>query len=166
MEQYVNSLFARYRSAGVLVDANLLLLYAVGDYDRGQIERFRRTRDRFVAEDFDTLTRVLRRFDKVVTTPHILTEVSNMMGQLSGRVRDGSFELFARSILLMTEEYATAADLSKNPAFVRFGITDASIRDVASGYLVLTDDLPLYGYLAGQSVDVLNFNNLRPLGYQ
>ncbi len=166
MEQYVNSLCARYRSAGVLVDANLLLLHAVGAYDRGQIERFRRTRDRFVAEDFDTLTRVLRRFDKVVTTPHILTEVSNMMGQLSGRVREGSFELFARSILSMTEKHTAAADLSKNPAFVRFGITDAAIRDVASGYLVLTDDLPLYGYLAGQSVDVLNFNNLRPLGYQ
>jgi hypothetical protein len=166
VEQYVNSLLGRYRSAGVLVDANLLLLYVVGAYDRGQVERFRRTRDRFAAEDFDTLSHVLVQFDKVVTTPHILTEVSNMMGQMSGYVRDGSFELFARSVSLMTEKHTAATDLSKNPTFVKFGITDASIRDVASGYLVLTDDLPLYGYLAGQSVDVLNFNNLRPLGYQ
>lgn len=166
MEQYVRSLSARYRTAGVLVDANLLLLYVVGAYDRGQVERFRRTRDRFAAEDFDTLNRVLRLFDKVVTTPHILTEVSNLMGQMSGRAREGSFELFAQKVLSMKEDHTSAADLGKNPAFVRFGITDAAIRDVASGYLVLTDDLPLYGYLAGQSVDVLNFNNLRPLGYQ
>lgn len=166
MEQYVDSLFARYRSAGVLVDANLLLLYVVGVYDRGQVERFRRTRDRFVAEDFDTLTSVLGRFDKVVTTPHILTEVSNMMGQLSGHVREGSFELFARSVLSMKESYTPVAALSRNPAFVKFGITDASIRDIASGYLVLTDDFPLSNYLRSQSLDVLNFNNIRPLGYK
>lgn len=167
MEQYVGSLLERYRRAGVLIDTNLLLLYIVGAYDPQQIARFKRTADRFAPEDFDTLARVLRQFDAVVTTPHILTEVSNLMGQLTGHVKDYCFELFAQSIALMREQHAPAAGLSVRPIFVQFGIADTAILDAAYGsYLVLTDDFPLSAYLGSQGVDVLNFNNIRPLGYQ
>jgi hypothetical protein len=30
-------------------------------------------------------------FERMATTPHILTEVSNLMGQLTGRARAGCF---------------------------------------------------------------------------
>lgn len=165
MEQYVTSLIGRYRNAGVLVDTNLLLLYFVGICDRGQIERFRRTRDRFVAEDFETLMRVFKRFDTVVTTPHVLTEVSNLLGQLSGQTKTICFGLFAQHISLMNEKHTPAKDLSNSPTFVKFGMADLSIEYAAQGYLVLTDDFPLSGYLSSKGLDVLNFNNIRTLRY-
>lgn len=166
MEQYAESLLRRYRNTGVLVDTNMLLLYFVGAYDPQQIIRFRRTRDRFVQEDFDTLKLVLGQFEIVVTTPHVLTEVSNLLGQLSGQLREGCFGLLARSIARMREQNTSGVSLSESPAFIKFGITDAAILDAALGkHLVLTDDFRLAGYLGSRGVDVLNFNNIRTLGY-
>lgn len=127
MEEYVEELVSRYRGSGVLVDTNLLLLLFVGGYDPGLIERFRLTMDRFVAADFDTLSTVLSAFDRIVTTPHILTETSNLLGQLTGRARIGCFGHLARSIPSMRETYVPSADLVEQQAFVEIGITDTSI---------------------------------------
>lgn len=166
MERYVGSLIAQYRRTGVLVDTNLLLLFYIGGYDQRQIARFKRTADRFISVDFDTLAAVLEQFDTVVTTPHILTEVSNLMGQLSGRVRDGCFDLLAQSIPKLHERHTASTDLAGDEAFIKLGITDTSILEAATDhYLVLTDDLPLYSYLGGRGLDVLNFNNIRTLNF-
>ena len=147
------------------MDTNLLLLYLVGAYDRRLVSRFKRTADRFEPEDFDTLARLLGQFDVIVTTPYVLTEASNFLGQLSGRVKEECFTLFARSISKMSEKHTLATNLSRSPAFIKFGLTDVSIHEAAKDYLVLTDDFPLAGYLGRQGVDVLNFNNIRLLGY-
>ena len=165
MEQHIGSLIGRYRQKGVLVDTNLLLLYVVGAYDARQLRRFGRT-EQFDPDDFAVLYAFLQRFDLVVTTPHVLTETSNLVGQLSGHVRTGCFALLKRVISLMREHRAPATTVVADPGFVPFGITDAAIAEASPGtYLVLTDDLPLYGYLGSRGVDVLNFNNIRPFTY-
>ncbi len=167
MDQYADSLIARYRNAGVLVDTNLLLLYFVGRYDRGLIERWPRTNDRFVSVDYDLLLLLLEPFEKLIVTPHVLTEVSNMLGYLAEPAKTGCRVLLAQIInSVMQEKRTPGASLSEDPAFVPFGITDTSILDAAVGsYLVLTDDLPLYAYLLAQGVEVLNFNEIRGLAY-
>ena len=167
MEYDVDSLLGRYRNAGVLVDTNLLLLYFVGFYDKELIERWSRTADRFVSVDFDTLYILLEDFSRLVVTPHILTEVSNLLGNLADPAKTGCYKLLARAMrLTMYEKYTLGVDLSDSPMFGLFGITDASILDAAVGsYLVLTDDLPLYSYLQGNGVEVLNFNEVRGLAY-
>lgn len=168
MEQYADYVIGKHRRTGVVVDTNLLLLYFVGTYDRGLIERWGRTNDRFVSVDYETLRLVLSQFDKLVVTPHVLTEVSNMLGYLSEPARTACFEQFALAIRssLMEEELTFATELSDDAAFFLFGIADASILEAAAGsYLVLTDDFPLYGYLMSKGVDVLNFNEIRGLAY-
>lgn len=167
MEYDVDSLLGRYRSAGMLVDTNILLLYFIGVYDQGLIERWGRTADRFVAADFDTLSVLLEGFERLAVTPHILTEVSNMLGGLSDPAKTECFGLFARVIRsTMHEKCTPGSDLSESPAFISFGIADTSILDAATdSYLVLTDDLDLYAYLLSQGVDVLNFNEIRGLAY-
>ena len=167
MEYDVDSLLGRYRNAGVLIDTNLLLLYFVGFYDKGLIERWSRTADRFVAVDFDTLSILLEGFERLVVTPYILTEVSNLLGNLSDPAKTECYGLLARTIRsAMDEKHTPGVDLIDSPAFGLFGITDASILDVATGsFLVLTDDLPLYAYLQGNGVEVLNFNEIRALAY-
>lgn len=165
MEDYVRELISRNRRGGVLVDTNLLLLFFTGGYDRGLVERFPRTADRFVSADFDTLAALLTGFERVITTPHILTETSNLLGQLSGRAKTACFELLARSIPAMRETHVAGEHLARGEPFVKLGITDASIIEVAAEpYLVLTDDFRLYNFLATRGVDVLNFNNIRSLG--
>lgn len=45
---------------------------------------------------------------------------------------------------------------------MRFGLTDAAILAVAlGGYLVLTDDFRLAGYMESRALPVLNFTHLR-----
>ncbi len=75
------TLLARYKRKGVLVDSNLLLLLFVGLFDPARIKKFKRT-GHFSEVDFRLLVNFLAYFDKAITTPHILTEVSNLAGPI------------------------------------------------------------------------------------
>ncbi len=155
------AVLVKYRALGVLVDSNLLLLYFVGAFSREEIPRFKRTM-MYTSADHSLLVRFLGYFKKVVTTPHILTEVSNLAGQLPNHLKPGVFEKFATGITLLDEEYAPATEISRRAEFARFGMTDSAVSHHAKGrFLVLTDDFRLSQYLQHENVDVFNFNHLR-----
>jgi hypothetical protein len=150
-----------YLGKGLLIDTNLLVLFFVGLYSRKRISLFKRT-VQFAPEDFDCLTSFMGRFKQVVTTPSILTEVSNMLGQLPSEVRFPVLQKFSIAIRHLQEHFTTSSELSQETCFPRFGLTDASIVRAAQGeFLVLTDDFRLAGYLAKRGIDALNFNHLR-----
>lgn len=155
------AMLRRHRAAGVLLDTNLLLLYVVGAHDRDLIPRFKRTAS-FTPEDFRILVETLDWFAHVLTTSHILTEVSNLAGQFAEPLKQAVFRTFAAAIGMLTEFQTPARQISADPAFPRFGLTDIAILQNARGEcLVLTDDFRLSQYLAHEKVDVLNFNHLR-----
>lgn len=156
-----SELVQRYRRAGVLVDTNILLLFFIGSIERRLIEQFKRTQG-FEQNDFDLIVGFLALFEnRIVTTPHILTEVSNLAGQL-GRQKQRFFPYFARGISRLIEHYEPSANLIQAVYFAKFGLTDAAIIDLVKGqFLVLTDDFRLFNYLGNQGVDVINFNHLR-----
>lgn len=167
MEQ-INQLLGRYKSRGILIDTNLLLLYFVGKYDSRRILSFERTRSRgFTLEDFKLLARVFDYFDQVITTPNILTEVSNLSGKLSDHEKPTYYSEFARQMAQLKEEYVESARVCSREFFKKFYLTDSGIVDLAKDqYLVLTDDFPLAGYLQKVDIDVINFNHLRSLNWQ
>ena len=153
--------FQRYRQAGILVDTNILLLLFIGALDQSLIPRFKRTRQ-FTVEDYATLTTILGLFDKIVTTPHILTEVSNLSGQLAEPARSEYFKNFSSGITLLEEENVASRDIGQMQEFAKFGLTDTGIIRLTRGrYLVLTDDFRLSQYLQSVGVDVVNFNHIR-----
>lgn len=154
-------LLRRYRSRGVLVDANILLLYFVGSYDRARIPRFKRTQV-FTVEDYDLLIKFLAYFERIVTTPNILTEVSNFSGQLGEPARSDYFVWFAKEISLLDERYVESRSAAQLDSFPRLGLTDCSVMHLAQGeHLVLTDDFNLYQSLQHSGIDAVNFNHLR-----
>jgi len=160
---YINELIGRYQNKGLLIDTNLLLLYFVGAYDPERIPRFKRTMS-FTVDEFWLLAKFYSTFNKVITTPNILTEVSNLLGQLSEDLRQSFYTEFAKRIPDFEEHYTTSARVSAADHFIRFGLTDSGIADLVQGnYLVLTDDLRLARYLENRQIDVINFNHLRPL---
>lgn len=161
MPDHFERLLAEYRTEGVLVDATLLLLYVVGVYDPRWIERFKRT-NTFTPDDFELLNRLLGRFKTAATTPSILTEVSNFLGQLPKGPRRDCTELLRRLIPDLEETYHPSAEVCEHPYFVQFRLTYTGIAEVATDpYLVVTDDLPLYHALANDEQAVINFNHLR-----
>jgi hypothetical protein len=70
---------AGIQQKSILVDTNLLLLLFLGTVNPARISKFKRTQQ-FSDQDFYLLVSFLSGFDKVVTTPHILKEVSNFGG--------------------------------------------------------------------------------------
>ena len=163
MLELVEQLTARYRQRGVLVDTNLLLLLFIGTFDPFLLSSFKRTGD-FTAEDHQLLLLLLQPFERIITTPNILTEVSNLSNQMGEPKRSLYFDLFAEQIPKMDELYILSSAASSSPVFIRFGLTDSGIVSLPPNeYLVMTADRPLAGYLASIGIDVINFNDLRYL---
>jgi len=155
-------LLSVYRRKGILVDSGLLLLLFVGLCDPGRIQSFKRTK-MFTESDFDLLQRILSQFDLLVTTPNILTEVSNLLGQLPDNLREQYYAYFAATLEgLVSEHYIPSKRLVLQSRFPRLGLTDTGIIEQARDrHLVLTSDLPLYNHLCDLGVDVINFNYIR-----
>jgi hypothetical protein len=163
--EFVIDMIGRYKSKGLLVDANLLLLYFVGLYDQERIPRFKRTLT-FTIDEFVLLAAILDSFDKVITTPNILTEVSNLSSQLPTKLRTDFYGDFAARIPVFEEHYTASGTISASTHFSKFGLTDSGIVDmVKDKYLVLTDDLKLFGYLQNLGIDAINFNHIRSLAW-
>ena len=148
-------------SAGILVDTNLLVLFAVGTVNRDRIETFKRTRQ-YTGADYDLLVRVLAKFAPLYTVAHVLAEVSNLTD-----LRDSEGRL-ARRVLKETISLLNEAEMSsklaaEDPLYQDLGLVDAAIGAVARAHNcgVLTDDLDLYLRLSNDSVKVLNFTHLR-----
>ena len=113
-----------------------------------------------------TLQEMLKIAPKVVTTPHILTEVSNLLGQLRRDERNSYFAVFAQGITVLEELHPLSVDIAKMEEFRRFGITDAGLIALAQQHLIITADVPLSNYLATAGVDVLNFNQIRAMHWR
>ncbi|MEK6407139.1 MAG: PIN domain-containing protein [Acidobacteriota bacterium] len=163
----ISHLVSAYRRKGLLVDSNLLLLYFVGAYDPARISTFKGTYSRgFREDDFNLLTKLVGLFDKIVTTPNILTEVSNLSGQLRKDEKQAYYVDFGKVVPLFAEYYVESTQICALQHFKDFGLTDSGIITLASGkFLVLTDDGPLAGYLQNVGVDVINFNHVRFLDW-
>jgi len=161
MSSSVSDTSTAYRWEGLLIDSNLLLLLFVGLRDRNRIQKFKRTAQ-FTISDFERLAAFIGRFKEVVTTPSILTEVSNLLGQLPDSSKYSFYQHFADALSDLHEHYTPSQQLGNEKAFPKFGLTDTAVLRAASGkYLVLTDDFRLTQYLLSQNITVINFNQLR-----
>jgi hypothetical protein len=161
--EFFETLLRRYRGKGLLVDTNVLLLLLVGSIDPKIIGDFKITANQgFTETDYETLQNLIKNFQKVVTTPHILAEVSNHADKFKSESHQRIFSKFISLIDLLEEHFESAKALARSDAFVRFGLTDTAISMLAAKkFLVLTVDLSLAGYLKKKGVDAINFNNLR-----
>lgn len=165
MVDYASELIQRYKNKGLLIDTNLLLLYFIGMYDPDRIPKFKRTMA-FTIDEFLLLVIICNEFDKVVTTPNVLTEVSNLSGQLPRNLRTDFYLDFAIRIPRLHEEYTASTSISGSTHFKDFGLTDSGIVETVKGnYLVLTTDLELFGFLQNLGIDAINFNHIRTLAW-
>lgn len=162
----LGSLVRKYRRKGVLIDANLLICHLIGAWDPGLLRHCRATKG-FSSEDFFLLNSFLNQFERHVTTPHVLTEVSNLAGRLPESMHSRFRSVFRAAIERLGEEFKDAKGISKRQEFLRLGITDTAISVIAPGrYLVLTDEVALFGVLHQKGIDAINFNHLRSLSWQ
>jgi len=149
----VRSLIEKHRQGGLLIDTNILLLLFVGRMDRAQISKFKRTAA-YSASDYDLLKELAQRFQRILTTAHVLTEVSNLV---SPDIR----EVMRQSVVAIDELHGPSLLIMSHAIYLPFGLADAAIATLGAKALVLTDDIKLWVQLQRLGVDAINFNHLR-----
>ena len=153
----------KYRHRGLFTDANLLLLYLIGEIDPQLVPRFKRTQ-RFNTEEFFLLKAITEFFPTVVTIPGVLTEVSNLAGHLDGSKRIRFYANFAEHIQLMKEEHVPSSQAAGTAIFQKLGLTDSAIiLTCKDKYLALSADFLLTRFMEDNQLDVINFNHIRSL---
>lgn len=151
------------RCKALLLDTNLLLLLFIGYKGLSLIQKAR-TLSAFAEDDYDLLLDVMNNssFNSLVTTPHIMTEVSNLLGKERDDIRQVGREAMTEFLRRCTEHTDSSVTLVSEPEFNRLGLTDVAIA-VASKLpaFVLTADLPLYLHVSQSGLEVANFNHIR-----
>jgi hypothetical protein len=148
-----------------LIDTNLLLLLFVGEYSPHLLSQFKRTQQ-FNIDDLLLLKSIIHQFNRLLTTPSILTEVSNLSNQLPNHVKQDYFSTFANQVELFEERYIPSINITKTAEFTKFGLTDATIHQISTqGALIVTIDFPLANMLESRGLSVINFNHLRGIAW-
>jgi hypothetical protein len=156
MNDYLLKLIQKYKQKGLLVDTNILLLYIVGIVNVDLIRNLSRTAN-FTENDFYLVEKFINFFDVNITTPHILTEVSDLLGnRIELQLALGKY------IELIEEKFLESKQITRTKTFLQFGLADTAITETAkNSYLVVTDDNPLFGCSVNQKIDAVNLDQIR-----
>lgn len=149
---------------GIIVDSNIMLLFLVGCYDINFISKFKRTMKYTIEEYYfirDLLTTSYYK-DKIYTSPHILTELSNLSMEIKGDIRKKYFNFFIKILNNACEIYIEKNRILEFKELSKFGTTDIGIYKIAkkNNFLVLTDDFRLSSYLLHNCIDAFNLRNI------
>lgn len=109
----------------LFIDSSPLLLLLVGTYNKSVIRKFKRVKS-YTGVDFDILVQFLTR-KRVLVTPGVLAEVSNMAMELKGDGFQKLIESNIEGLKQMGECYITKEVILETPEFMKVGITDTSI---------------------------------------
>lgn len=149
MIELVRPYIEKFRESGLLLDANVFVLWIVGTFNTRLIAEHKRTRD-YEETQFHVLDLLISGFDRLLVTPHVLTEVSNLAAMIKEpyalRIREAFGEILRDKRVV--EVQVASRELSLREEFPLLGLTDASIVDLAAeSPLVATDDNDLIGRL-------------------
>ncbi len=159
-------LFTRFKGKSVLLDSNLLLVFLTGSLGPRVFERFKRISS-YSMDDYDLLVSFVACFSTLLTTPHILTEVSNLANSLPSWYKPEWYEKLAALIrcqnvaIQVHEKWIPAFELACFPEFSEFGITDSAVAKLCCESLVVTEDYRLSGVLQSRNIPVINYCDLR-----
>ena len=140
---------------GLLLDTGLLLLLTVGFDSPEKISKFKRTQN-FSTQDYDALLLITDASKKLITTPNVLTEASNIL-----------FPDFYPALAILTakfeECYLPSLEVMQYDvkSYHKFGLTDTVLKKLAKdNILILTIDAPFYHYASSLGLPVELFNHI------
>ncbi len=150
----------------LILDSNLLVLLLVGIKNPSLIEKHKRTLA-YTVDDFELLKSRLAGFDRILVTPHVLAECSNLLRQIGEPLREQLTHCLKELIegSGLDETHVEAATAVAAPSFPRLGLTDSAILEIVSPDTpLLTVDACLYASAQTIRGDcAVNFNHIREL---
>lgn len=165
MDGRLQRLLVKHRTTGVMLDTNMLLLFVFAAFHPTMIGTKRLSA--YDAAAGELLHNYVSKFDKILTTQHILAETSNLARQVvSGKYWEqmctGLFPFFCIEGPASLAQCAVETGRIAPPLFYQLGFTDASIAlTVHQKYFLLTDDLDLYIAVSSVDNDAVKFAHMR-----
>ena len=149
-------------SKTLCIDANLLVLWAVGSVSPELIKRHKRLGN-YVSEDFALLLGFANRYQALLVTPNILTEASNLARQIDEPARTQISANLADFAHLFAEHYVAsrvAVGAEASQTYLRLGLSDSATLQIPDVHL-LTDDLDLHVAALSNGQESTKFTHLR-----
>lgn len=132
------------RRRAVILDTNLLVLFVVGVASPDYIATHKRLRA-YTNSDFTLLKELLKPANRVIVTPHVLAETSNMAGHANEPARTHIMKTFRGLLAKLDERHRPCVEVAERPEFVVLGLADAALLALDdSDATLLTADLDLY----------------------
>ena len=146
----------------LLIDTNLLVLFVVGTAAKEYIARHKKL-TAFTVEDYDRLVKIIARASEVLVTPNTLTETSNLAAYINEPARSKVLAVLRTVIVSDSQErYVPSSVAAERKEFVRLGLADAALLEIAANDVtLLTTDFDLYNTALKKGAQALNFNHLR-----
>jgi hypothetical protein len=152
----------RTHQAGLLLDTNLLVLFLADRASPEFARRWGRTAS-FDERYLVPLRAAVGAASRLVTTPHVLTEVSNFTTEGTARDKDHQRlkQLVREFALRARERFISSNQLATDPAFMRLGLAEVAqmFRSRRRRPLILTVDGPLTGELERRGLPVANLTH-------
>ena len=144
----------------LLLDTNLLSVLAVGLANEAYLSAHKGFKA-YGLEDLCALKGMAEASTGLVVTPNTLTETCNLVDRLHSRARALVYQQLTALIQNAEEIYVESSIIAGQKAFLRLGLTDAVMLNLANrkAWLV-TADLDLYLAAHAAGYDALNFNYL------
>jgi hypothetical protein len=163
-EQRLIGYAQKYRSTGVMLDTNLLLLYVFARLLPDMIGSSRLAA--YDSDSADLLLQYLEKFERVLTTAHVLAETSNLARQMvKGEkwktMSEAVFPLFCLPDYSVLKPVVIITETIDPMHFSKLGLTDAALANSAGAHLLLTADLDLYCEVVSNGQDAVNFTHMR-----
>lgn len=138
----------------LIIDTNLLLLLVVGAVEEGSHIKNSGRLGAFDKEDYDVVLSVMQQYDEIFITPYIATEVSNLI-DLNGYAGDLAYEVARRLFAEFSPIHVSVNSDCVGDNFIKFGITDSSLINLAPNFDILTNDNRMLGPLYASSPDTI-----------
>jgi hypothetical protein len=171
VSEHWNTTARKHHESGILVDTNLLLVLLFGTINKSLI--YKNRTERYTESQYYILVDFLKDFPRLITTPHILTEVSNLGGTaLNGKYREKFWSLLRTPSLfdvkasdeIVDERHIRRQEVEAN--YIRqFGLTDSAIVKLCTSRLLtrpllLSDDFDLVSLVSRLKGHAINFNHI------
>ena len=152
---------------GFLIDTQLLVLLVAGLTSTALIGQHKRLKA-YSPEDFNELVKLLGRPQRLLLTPHVLAETSNLLRQIDEPARGGLMASLAELVRMNEErtiasrDVVSGSDSAAPGAFGRLGLTDAALLALCGHDLtLLTADAELWAEAKKAGLKVTNFAHRR-----
>lgn len=145
----------------LLLDTNVLVLWIAGNLQPSLIGQHRRLQA-YDEDDFTIVDILARRFEDHISTPHILTETSNLLGSGPQQMVAGASDALNEYIARLDEIYTPAKTIAAMPEMLALGLADSAVYHLgAADIQIVSMDFHLCNRLHQKGVDAVNPRHFR-----